>query len=68
MNRRMLKDRTFDPLGCVAGISFLISGILVIQKKKDRNGFNLFNFFFNIEAFVSIVVNCRTRRKDSSNL
>ena len=27
----MLKDRTFDPLGCVAGVSFLISGILVIQ-------------------------------------
>lgn len=28
---RMLKDRTFDPLGCVAGVSFLVSGILVIQ-------------------------------------
>jgi hypothetical protein len=27
----MLKDRTFDPLGCVAGVSFLVSGILVIQ-------------------------------------
>jgi hypothetical protein len=30
----MIKYKRFDPLGFVAGISFLISGILVIQKKK----------------------------------
>ncbi|KAG2192576.1 hypothetical protein INT47_006208 [Mucor saturninus] len=33
---RMLKDRTFDPLGCVAGISFLISGILSIAEPDEK--------------------------------
>ncbi|CAO3700577.1 unnamed protein product [Rhizopus stolonifer] len=32
---RMMRDRTFDPLGCVAGVSFLISGILSIIQPND---------------------------------
>ncbi|EPB87727.1 hypothetical protein HMPREF1544_05508 [Mucor circinelloides 1006PhL] len=35
---RMLKDRTFDPLGCVAGVSFLISGILSIAEPDEKTG------------------------------
>ncbi|GAA5801989.1 hypothetical protein HPULCUR_007449 [Helicostylum pulchrum] len=33
---RMLKDRTFDPLGCVAGTSFLISGIVSIAEPEEK--------------------------------
>ncbi|PHZ12160.1 uncharacterized protein RHIMIDRAFT_237976 [Rhizopus microsporus ATCC 52813] len=33
---RMIKDHTFDPLGCVAGISFLISGILSIAQPDEK--------------------------------
>ncbi|CAO3632245.1 unnamed protein product [Mucor hiemalis] len=33
---RMIKDRSFDPLGCVAGISFLISGILSIAEPEEK--------------------------------
>ncbi|KAI8061369.1 hypothetical protein BDF21DRAFT_429390 [Thamnidium elegans] len=33
---RMLKDRTFDPLGCVAGVSFLISGIVSIAEPEEK--------------------------------
>ncbi|KAI7899374.1 uncharacterized protein BX663DRAFT_521533 [Cokeromyces recurvatus] len=33
---RMVKDSTFDPLGCVAGVSFLISGILSIAEPDEK--------------------------------
>ncbi|KAI8880700.1 hypothetical protein K501DRAFT_254502 [Backusella circina FSU 941] len=33
---RMVKERVFDPLGCVAGISFLISGLVSIAQPDDK--------------------------------
>ncbi|GAN06500.1 hypothetical protein MAM1_0125c05984 [Mucor ambiguus] len=35
---RMLRERAFDPLGCVAGVSFLVSGILSIAEPDEKTG------------------------------
>ncbi|KAI8968916.1 hypothetical protein BDF20DRAFT_826697 [Mycotypha africana] len=55
---RMVRDHSFDPLGCVAGVSFLISGILSIAQPNERVSAvceGLVSLFVGVSCIISIL-------------
>ncbi|KAG0909058.1 hypothetical protein G6F33_009139 [Rhizopus arrhizus] len=55
---RMIRDRTFDPLGCVAGLSFLISGILSIAEPDEKISTiceSIIPFILGLSCIISII-------------